>query len=78
MLPLNNFKWVKGVFEFDESFVKSYDFESDEGCFLEVVVQYTKKLHDLHDDLEKWKSKKSESLLSMYTIESNMTFTWKI
>ena len=53
MLPLNNFKWVKGVFEFDESFVKSYDFESDEGCFLEVVVQYTKKLHDLHDDLEK-------------------------
>ena len=30
-LPLNDFKWVEYISEFDESFLKSYDEENDEG-----------------------------------------------
>ena len=35
-LPVNDFEWV---------------IESDEEYFIEIVVQYPKKLHDLHNDL---------------------------
>ena len=49
--PVNDFKWVDNFFEFDESFIKSYNDERDEGYFLEVDVQYPEKLHDLHNDL---------------------------
>ena len=37
-LPVNNFKWVKNVFMFDKSFIKSNNEESDKGYFLEVEV----------------------------------------
>ena len=33
-LPVNNFKWVEDISEFDESFIKNYNEESDEGYFL--------------------------------------------
>ena len=49
--PVNEFKWGEDVSEFDESFITSYNEESDEEYFLEVDVQYPKKLHDLHNDL---------------------------
>ena len=39
-LPANDQKWVKDISEFDESFIKSGNEESDEGCFLEVDIQY--------------------------------------
>ena len=42
-----NFKWVKNISKFDESFVKSYNEESDNGCFCEVDIQYPEKLHEL-------------------------------
>ena len=38
---------VKNISEFDESFIKSYNEESDKGYFLEVVVQYSEILHIL-------------------------------
>ena len=31
--------------------IKIYDEEIDEGCFLEVDVQYSEKLHEVHNDL---------------------------
>ena len=34
------YKWVEDISEFDESAIKNYNEESDEGCFLEVDVQY--------------------------------------
>ena len=37
--------------QFNENFIKSYNEESDEGCFFEVDVQYLEKLHGLHNDL---------------------------
>ena len=52
-LPVKNVKWVKDIFNFNESFIKRYDKESDEGYFLEVDVRYPKNLHNLHNDLLK-------------------------
>ena len=39
-LPVNDFKWVKDISEFDESFIKSYDEETDEGNFPANDSQY--------------------------------------
>ena len=50
-LPVNNIKWVEDISEFDESFIKSYNEESDEAYLLEKDIQYLEKLHKLHDDL---------------------------
>ena len=37
--------------EFSEPFIKNYDENSDKGYFLEVDVEYPKKLFNLHRDL---------------------------
>ena len=50
-LPVNGFKWVEDISEFNEDFVKSFNDESDEGHFLEVDIQYPEKIHNLHNDL---------------------------
>ena len=50
-LPVNNFGWIKDASQFNKDFIKNYNEESDEEYFLEVDVQYLKKLHELHNDL---------------------------
>ena len=50
-LPVNNFEWIKDTSQFNKDLIKNYNEESDEGYFLEVDVQYLKKLHELHNDL---------------------------
>ena len=50
-LPVNNFEWIKDSSKFNEDFINNYNEESDEGYFLEVDVQYLKKIHELHNDL---------------------------
>ena len=50
-LLVNGFEWVKKTSQFNEGFIESYNEESDEEYFLEVDVQYTEKLHELHNDL---------------------------
>ena len=53
---------------FNKDFIKNYIEESDEGYFLEVDVQYTEKLHELHNDLkflpERIKLEKVEKLVA--------------
>ena len=44
------FEWVEDTSQFNEDFIKSYNEESDEEYFFEVDVQYSEKLHDLHND----------------------------
>ena len=50
-LPVNNFKWVEDISEFDESFIKNYNEKSSEGHFLGTDVQCPENLHNLHNDL---------------------------
>ena len=47
-LRANGFKWVE---KFNEIFIKNYNENSDIGYFLEVDIDYPKKLFDLHKDL---------------------------
>ena len=37
-LPVNNFQRIEGTSQFNESFIKNYNEESDKGYFLEVDV----------------------------------------
>ena len=50
-LSVNNFKWVKDISKLDESFVKSYNEETDKIYFLKDDIQYPKNLHNLHNDI---------------------------
>ena len=50
-LPVNGFEWVEELSQFNEDFITNYDESSNEGYFLEVDVEYPKKLFNLHSDL---------------------------
>ena len=43
-LPINGFEWVKHLSKLNEDFIKEYDEKSDKGYFLEVGVNYQKKI----------------------------------
>ena len=45
MIKLKN-RHMKDTFQFNEDFIKNVKEERDEGYFLEVDVQYFKKLHE--------------------------------
>ena len=66
-LPVNGFKWVKKLSKFNDILIRNYDENSDKGYFLEVDVDYPKKLFDLHKDLpflpERKKVNKVEKLI---------------
>ena len=50
-LPVNSFKWEDDLSRFNERFIKNYNENSDIGYFLEVDVEYLKKLCSSHKDL---------------------------
>ena len=49
--PINGFKWVEDLSQFNESLIKNYDENSDIGYFLEVDIDYPKRLFNIHKDL---------------------------
>ena len=49
-LPVNDFKWEKNAFQFDENFIQYYDEYNNKGYIFEVDVKYSKNLV-LHGDL---------------------------
>ena len=51
MLPVNGFKWDEYTSQFTKDFLKNCNEDSDEGCFLEVDVQYLENLHKLFNYL---------------------------
>ena len=57
-LPVNEVEWIEGTSQFNEGFIKNYDEESAKGYLLEVNVQYLKKIHELHNDLQIFTRKK--------------------
>ena len=50
-LPVNVFEWVEELSQFNEDFIKNYDEDSNKEYFLEVDVEYPKKMFNLHSDL---------------------------
>ena len=66
-LPVNSFKWENDLSRFNENFIKNYNENSDVGYFLEVDVEYPKKLFGSHKDLpflpERKKLEKVEKLV---------------
>ena len=50
-LPVNRFKWVENISQFNRDFIEDHNKDRDEGHLLEVDVQHLEKLHKLHNDL---------------------------
>ena len=65
-LPVNDFKWVKVISEYNKIFIRSHNEESDEEYFIEADIQYLENLHILHKNLpflpERMKIDKVEKL----------------
>ena len=50
-LPEDGFKVKKKTSEFNESFIKNYDEDSDKGHILKVDVKCPKRLYNIHSNL---------------------------
>ena len=68
-LPINDIKWIKKeeLSKFNENFIKNYDENGNIGYFIEVDIDYSKELFNLHKDLpflpERKKANKVEKLI---------------
>ena len=74
----NCFKWMKKLSKFDKDFIKDYDENSNKGYILEVVVEYSKNLFNLHENLSFLPEKKLKkvTILSVTSmIKKNMLCT---
>ena len=47
-LPVNGFRFENNLSRFNENFIKNYNEDSDTGYFLEVSVEYPKKIFGSH------------------------------
>ena len=76
---VNRFEWVKETSNFNEGFTESYNEESDEGYFLEIDVQYSEKLNEVHNDLpflpERTKIHKVKKFVDNLHDKKDMLFT---
>ena len=67
-LPVNRFRFVEDLSEFNEGFIESYNEKSKEEYFLKVDIQYPEELHKFHNNLpfspERLKIGKVEKLVA--------------
>ena len=49
-IPVNDFKCVEDISEFDKFFIKSHNEKSDERYFLEIDIQYHENSPNLRND----------------------------
>ena len=77
-LPVNGFKWVEKLSRLNERFIKNYNENSDIGHFLEVDIDYRKKVFSPHKDLpflpERKEVNKCEKLTCSIEDKKNMFF----
>ena len=50
-LPVNGLQWVEDESQLKEDFITNYDDNNDVGYFLEIDIEYSKKISNLHKDL---------------------------
>ena len=78
-LLVSSFKWEDDLSRFNEDFIKNYNENSDTGYFLEVDVEYPKKLFGSQKDLpflpERKKLEKIEKLICSIEEIKIMSFT---
>ena len=53
-IPVNSFEREENNHKFNEDFIKNYDEDSNKGYFLEVDIEYSKNLFNLHSDFLFW------------------------
>ena len=79
-LPENGSEWAKKFPQFDESFIRNYDENSDIGYFLEVDIDYLEKLFRFHECLpflpERKKVNKVEKLI-WYRRQRKICYAYK-
>ena len=70
-LPVNNLEQIEDTSQFNEDFIKSYNEEGSKLDFLQLDIQYPKKIRELHNDLpflpERMKIEKVEKLNMLFT-----------
>ena len=74
----NCFKWMKKLSKFDKDFIKDYDENSNKGYILEVDVEYSKNLFNLHENLSFLPEKKLKKVTILFVtsmIKKNMLCT---
>ena len=78
-IPVEGFKWIKKLSEFNEDVVKNYDENNNKGYILEVDVQYPKKIFNLYSDLpfylKERNLKNARSLFVTYITKKTMLYT---
>ena len=79
-IPVNGFKWAKNLSKFNETFIRNYDKNSDIGYFLEIDIDYLKKLFNFQKELlflpERKKVNKVEKLI--FSIEDKEKYVMHI
>ena len=50
-LPVKGFRWMEDISKIDEDFVKVYHKNDNKGYILDVDIDYSSKLQNLHSDL---------------------------
>ena len=80
-LPVNGFKWVKNLSQFNEDFIKRYDENSITGYLLELDIEYPKTLFNGHEDLpflpERKKVEKVEKVQKQYRRQRKIYYSHK-
>ena len=78
-LSVRDFKWVRNVSKIDEDFIKNYYEDGNVGFILNLDIEYSKELHDLHNDLpllpEIMKTNKCNKLVCNLYDKKTMLFT---
>ena len=78
-MEFSDFKWVEAISEFDETFTKSYNEETDDDISLKLIYNSQKNYVAVtmisHFCLKKLKLKKSKRFLLIYMIKLNMLIT---